>query len=277
MSPVGCCPGAGRSIGRRFVVTVILALVVAACSSPTRRGLPPPAVPAGTPIVYVAVGASETTGFGADEPLRDSWPRVLYRTALPPSAVFVNMGIPGATVTEALRDELPQALTVHPALATVWLNVNDIVAGVPASDFERDLGTLVRSLRANGATRVLVANVPPLDELPAYLACRFGTASRAPGPAGPGKSECGGGSSLPAPAALNRTVDAYNDATARVAAREGAAVVDLHGVGLTARQAGTAASLVSGDGFHPSTAGHEAVAKAFADALAQGGPIAPNG
>jgi lysophospholipase L1-like esterase len=238
--------------------------VLAGCSSPIRRGLPPPAAPAGTPVVYAAVGASETIGFGADEPLRDSWPRVLFRTALPTSAVFVNMGIPGATVARALRDELPQALTVRPALATVWLNVNDIVAGVSAADFERDLGTLVHGLRAGGATRVLVANVPPLDELPAYLACR-------------GANQCGGESSLPSPAALDQIVDAYNAATGRVAEREGASVVDLHGVGLAARQAGTAASLVSKDGFHPSTAGHEAVAKAFADVLAQGGPVAPNG
>jgi len=72
-------------------------------------------------------------------------------------------------------------------------------------------------------------------------------------------------------------VDSYNEATTRVAAREGATVVDLHDLGLTARRSGDAASLVSNDGFHPSTAGHQAVAKAFADALAQGGPIAPNG
>jgi len=270
---------AGRPVGYRHLILV--ALVVASCSAPARRSLPPPAAPGGTPVVYVAVGASETTGFGADEPLRDSWPRVLYRTALPTSAVFVNMGIPGATVTEALRDELPQALAVHPALATVWLNVNDIVASVPASDFERDLGTLVGGLRANGATRVLVANVPPLDELPAYVACRSATSSQdAPGPVRPGagsRNACGDGSRLPTPAALDAIVDAYNAATARVAAREGAAVVDLHGVGLAARQTGEAASLVSKDGFHPSTAGHQAVAKAFADVLAQGGPVVPNG
>ncbi len=259
---------------RKAILVVTIALVVTACSSPTRRGLPPPAAATGTPVVYVAVGASETAGFGADEPLRDSWPRVLYRTSLPTSAVFVNMGIPGATVAQALRDELPQALTVRPALATVWLNVNDIVAGVPAADFERDLDTLVRGLRANGATRVLVANVPPLDELPAYLACRSGTASPANTAS---RGACGDGVSLPGPAALNQTVDSYNAATARVAAQEGASVVDLHALGLAARQSGSAASLVSKDGFHPSTAGHEAVAKAFADALAQGGPIAPNG
>ncbi|MGI8776799.1 MAG: SGNH/GDSL hydrolase family protein [Acidimicrobiales bacterium] len=246
---------------------MVVALVVAACSSPSRRGLPAAAAPTGPPVVYVAVGASETVGFGADQPLRDSWPRVLFRTALPPSAVFVNMGIPGATVAQALRDELPQALTVHPALATVWLNVNDIVAGVAVSDFERDLAALVHSLRANATTRVLVANVPPLDELPAYLSCRSGT------DAGP----CGGASDIPGPRALNRIVDAYNAATARVVAQEGASLVDLNAVGLAARQEGTATALVSKDGFHPSTAGHEAVAKAFADSLARGGPVAPNG
>jgi lysophospholipase L1-like esterase len=63
-------------------------------------------------------------------------------------------------------------------------------------------------------------------------------------------------------------VDAYNAAIARVAAATGAVLVDLHGAGLTARQSGTEASLVSSDGFHPSDAGHALVAKAFAAAYA---------
>ncbi|MEN3315895.1 MAG: hypothetical protein V7605_2129 [Acidimicrobiaceae bacterium] len=260
-----------RSLRPSLVTALVVALAVVACSAPSRRALPPAAPATGPPVVYVAVGASETVGFGADQPLRESWPRVLFRTALPPSAVFVNMGIPGATVAQALRDELPQALNVHPALATVWLNVNDIIAGVAAPDFERDLTTLVHGLRGNGTTRVLVANVPPLDQLPAYLSCRSGAASG--GRDGP----CAGASDLPSPGALDRIVDSYNAATARVAAQEGASVVDLNAVGLAARQAGTAASLVSKDGFHPSTAGHQAVAKAFADVLAQGGPVTPTG
>ncbi|MGI9021922.1 MAG: SGNH/GDSL hydrolase family protein [Acidimicrobiales bacterium] len=254
-----------RKLAVALALALVLALVAGACSLPSPEGLPPPAAPEGTPIVYVAVGASETVGFGSDEPLRDSWPRVLFRTALPPSAVFVNMGIPGATVARALRDELPQARTVRPALATVWLNVNDLVSGVAPQDFERDLTTLVRELRGGGATRVLVANVPPLDALPAYLDCRAG------------RNRCGPESDLPTPEVLNQAVDDYNAATARVAEREGAQVVDLHALGLAARQDGTSASLVSNDGFHPSTAGHEAVARAFADALDQRGPLVPNG
>jgi len=247
------------------LVAVGMAVLLAACSTPNGRALPPAAVN-GPELTYVALGASETAGFGSDQPLREGWPRVLFQTALPPSAVFVNMGIPGATVSQALREELPQALTVKPALATVWLNVNDIIAGVAVADFERDLATLVHGLRNNGATRVLVANVPPLDTLPAYLACRAEIAAGA---------RCRFGS-IPGPEVLNRTVDDYNAATGRVAAKEGALVVDLHAVGLASRQSGSEASLVSADGFHPSTAGHKVVAKAFADVLAASGPLPSN-
>jgi lysophospholipase L1-like esterase len=68
-------------------------------------------------------------------------------------------------------------------------------------------------------------------------------------------------------------VAAYNAATARVADREGAVLVDLNAAGLAARAAGTAGTQVAPDGLRPSTAGHAAVAAAFAAALeASGGP-----
>jgi len=258
---------ARRSWWTAATLLAVLAVVVAACSAPSGRQLPPPAAPSGPELVYVAVGASETVGFGADQPLREAWPRVLYRDELPESAVFVNMGIPGATVAQAIRDELPMALSVRPALATVWLNVNDIIDGVDPDDFERDLGTLVKALRREGATRVLVANVPPIDRLPVYLACR-------PNPP-TGGPPCRIGATLPGPEALNRVVDAYNSASERVVTREGAVLVDLRSVGLAARKAGTEDALVSGDGFHPSTAGHEAVADAFAEALRGTGALEP--
>ena len=72
---------------------------------------------------------------------------------------------------------------------------------------------------------------------------------------------------------MNSIVDDYNNATARVVKKEGAVLVDLHARGLDARAAGNEGSLVGTDGFHPSPAGHEAVAAAFAAALkASGGP-----
>ena len=78
---------------------------------------------------------------------------------------------------------------------------------------------------------------------------------------------------LPGPSVVNKIVDDYNDAVARVVKKQGAVLVDLHARGLDARAAGREADLVGSDGFHPSPAGHAAVAATFADALkASGGP-----
>ena len=238
---------------RLAIVLVGLMVIAAACTRSRPEVLPPPA-DTGPPPVYVAVGASETTGVGSDQPLRDGWPRVFHRTALPPGSVFVNMGIPGATVAQALAEELNQALAARPNLVTVWLNVNDISRGVGVAEYERQLDTLVRALRGDGSTRVLVANTPPLDRLPAYEAGRLLGA-------------------FASPAAVERQVEAYNEAIARVVERQGAHLVDLHAVGMAARAAGTEAQMISRDGLHPNTAGHAAIAAAFADALRRSGPL----
>ncbi len=206
------------------------------------------------PTVYVAVGASETVGVGADLP-EQAWPEVLRRTRLPEGTVFTNVGIPGATVSQALQQELPRALSAGPTLATVWLNVNDLIAGVPVQTYETQLRQLVHALRREGATKVLVANTPPLHILPSYVTCRRQ-------PAG----GCGLASLL-RPEAVAAAVDSYNAAIRRVTTVEGAILVDLHGASIRSHAAGEWDPLVGRDGFHPSTLGHRAVADSFASAL----------
>jgi acyl-CoA thioesterase-1 len=213
-------------------------------------------------LLYVAIGASETVGVGTDEPLREAWPQVFFRTGLPPSTAFVNLGIPGATVATALERELPEALALRPDLVTVWLNVNDLIAGVPASRYEMELDELVSGLRGGRVGTVLVANTPPLDRLPVYLAC----APNVPLPEG--------GCDPVRELSLQQIEDAvsgYNDAVDRVARRHGAIVVDLHSVTVRERAAGREPDLYADDGFHPSTLGHRLVARAFADAFDQVG------
>jgi lysophospholipase L1-like esterase len=172
---------------------------------------------------------------------------VLYRTALELNTVFVSVGEEGATVAEALDEQLPLALELRPTLVTVWLNVNDLAAGVPAATYEHQLSQLVRALRQNGRARVLVANTPPLDQLPIYQALA--------------------GTQLPPPDEVRTLVAAYNTAIARVTEAEDADLVDLHTAGLDAVEDGTFASLVADDGFHPSTEGHTRIAEVFATAL----------
>ena len=242
-----------------------LVVLAASCSggpsstSPTTAaaggGAPPP-TPATTTFrtpVIVAIGASDAAGFGADDPAAEAWPQVLARTAFPAGAELVNLGIPGATVAVALERELPEALRRRPTVAAVWLNVNDLLAGVPVATYERQLDELVGALTDGGRTRVLVANTPALDVLPAYVACRSGR-------------RCPIGT-VPPPLAVRSAVASYNATIEGVVARHGAVLVDLHGAGVRARERGAGTSLVGADGFHPSTAGHRLVAEAFAGAL----------
>jgi acyl-CoA thioesterase I len=231
-------------------------LLVVGCSGAATS----PSAPSGSPaaaaptLVYAAVGASETLGTGAKQPTADSWPQVFYRTALPQAAVYYNFGISGDTVARAITDQAPEALAVHPTLVTVWLNVNDLIAGVPAARYHDQLVQLLHTLRRGGTAQVLVANVPYLDRLPMYLACHGGTvvdATRCP--ISPLASVD--------PPALSALVDAYNVAIADAARQEGAALVDLHARGETPD---VHPEWVSADGFHPSTAGYAAIADAFA-------------
>jgi lysophospholipase L1-like esterase len=213
--------------------------------------------PSGPALVYVAIGASETLGFGADDPVRQAWTQVFYRTALPRAATLVNLGIPGATAEDALQREVPQAERLHPDVVTVWLNVNDIIHGVGPDAYRAHISTLLQDLRDAGHPTVLVANTPALSGLPRFVECQ----PFAPSPAG----GCDGSRRLTSEQ-LNATVDGYNSATSEAAAETGAIVVDLHALGLSS-QPGGGADLVSRDGFHPSTAGHAAIGSAFAQAL----------
>jgi lysophospholipase L1-like esterase len=209
--------------------------------------------PADPPQVYVAVGASETVGVGADDPATQAWPRVLHDRALAGTR-FVDVGVSGATVRDALTGQLARALAEDPDVVTVWLAVNDALSLVPVADYEQSLGNLVHALRQGGRTEVLVGNVPPLDRLPAYRACLPGS----------GVTEVPCALPLvPGPAQVRATVAEFNAAIGRVVAREGAVLVDL-----SAER--DLAGLTSKDGFHPSTRGHRVVARAFAAALRSG-------
>jgi lysophospholipase L1-like esterase len=198
--------------------------------------------------LYVAVGASDAVGVGARRPRREAWPRLLHRHAFGRQTRFVNLGVSGATVASALVGQVPRAEALAPDVVTVWLVVNDIVAGVPVDAYEARLDELVRRLRRGGTTRVLVGNCPYLDRLPVYLMWRAAGV-------------------LPEAEEANRIVDGYNAAIDRIVTGHHVTLVDLRAAGLAARRSGTEPTLIARDGFHPSTSGHRALAIAFTSAL----------
>jgi lysophospholipase L1-like esterase len=250
-----------RLLATRLVASLLLTgFGLSACGLASSSGAGPSPAQR-TKIVYAAIGASETYGIGAGDRYRQAWPQVFYNDVLPPSAVLYNFGIPGATTTQALRDEVPAAVAVHPTVVTVWLNVNDLINGVAAPDYEAQLRQLLRALRRGGQTRVLVANTPDLAQLPAYRACLPGAPAGGPAcliPAG----------FTPTPQAVAAAVAAYNIAISDAAKQEGATLVDLH---LNDTLITQHPEWISADGFHPSGQGYAVIAKQFEDAYRRAG------
>lgn len=228
--------------------------ILTSCSNPPALGARPSAS-AATRVVYAAIGASETFGIGAGNP-RQVWPQLFTDDVLPRSAVLHNFGIPGATTADALRDEVPAALAVHPTLVTVWLNVNDLISGVAARDYESQLRQVLHALRRGGQTRVLVANTPDLAQLPAYRACLPSAPAGGPACEIPPAF-------VPTPEAVATAVADYNAAISDAANLEGATLVDLH---LNDSQISQHPEWISADGFHPSAQGYAMIAKRFEDA-----------
>jgi lysophospholipase L1-like esterase len=238
-------------------VVLAVALAAAACTS-TPAAPKVPVHPVGPKTAYVAIGASDSLGVGTADPVRQAWPQVFFAAALPAGATFVNLAVAGSTAQMALEQQVPYVASLHPTVVTVLLGVNDLRAGVSAGAFGAQLRSLLGDLRADGDPAVLVANIPPLDHLPAYLACRPNPPADAP--------PCSIAGTFPPPKRLDAMVAAYNDQIAAVVSGSGAALVDLFADGLAARANGTEASMVSSDGFHPSARGDRLIASAFAAA-----------
>lgn len=226
-----------------LLVVVTLTVVPAACSrGPAEEE---PADTTSTPTeVYVAVGADATVGAGLRRSLVEAWPQELF-AKLEPGATFVNAATEDATVTDAIDEQLPIAEELEPTLVTVWLNVNDLLAGVDPATYEDRLGELVAALRRDGTARVLIANTPPVETFATY------------------KDD---GDFLALPDAT--LVDAYNEAVATVADREGAEVVDLHAAVTDALAAGTFEDLLDDDRDEFDGDGHAWIAEAFEATLA---------
>ena len=242
--------------GRLLGTLGVAALVLAGCTTAPQTSKAPSK---SKPVVYVAVGASESVRVGLSDPLVNAWTQLFYRGSLKPSAVFVNMAVPDSTALQALQAQTPTAVSLKPTVATVWLNVNDVLGGVDPSVYGRELRSIVSTLSRDGAT-VLVANTPPLQLLPGYLNCLSGQERAARTFSCP--------SPVPSPAALQSEVAAYNAQIASVTSSTGAVLVNLNAAYGPAVRAGSETSLVGPDGINPSNAGQALVAHTFAAALA---------
>lgn len=202
------------------------------------------------PLTYVAMGASDVVGIGADDPPNEAWVARIFKR-LPPGSKFHRLGVEGSTVMQAAMEQLPVAEKAEADLVTVWLAVNDFTLNVPLDHYEHALDWVVgRSSRGKG--RLFLGNIPDLTSTPAY-------------------------DDEPREA-LKARLDQYNSAIGRVAKRNDAVLVDLYGASQAV--AGEAAELVADDGFHPSSFGYQVLAEIFWNAISEDpvtGPLVDSG
>ena len=214
-----------------MVLGVCLGLTMACSASPASLG------PTAKPLVYVAIGASDTVGVGAADPAREGWVPLLHRR-LPPDTRLVNLGISGSLLRDALVQQLPVALDAEPDLVTIWLAVNDFNARIPLDMYSTQLDELLGRLARETSARILIANVPDLTRVPVYAV-------------------------IP-PELLRAEVLRWNGVIAAAAERHGATVVDLYPLTF---EVAVQPELVARDGFHPSAEGYRRLAEVMWTAI----------
>ena len=189
-------------------------------------------------LTYVAIGASDTFGIGADDPQSENWPTDLS-LKLGSGVNLINLGVPGITAHQALSVELPIAIDAHPNLVTIWLAVNDIIDKVPLASYSQALDQMLTRLQAaNPAVRIAVGNVPDLTVLHYFASYDV--------------------------AALTQTVQAYNASITSIVARHHAILVNIYQQWQTLR---SHPEYISDDGLHPSTLGYTQLAELYYEAL----------
>jgi lysophospholipase L1-like esterase len=201
------------------------------------------------PQVQVALGASDAVGIGATRPSADGW-APLVAAGLPEGTQLVNLGVSGATLADVLSDQLPVALDANPRWVTIWPAPNDLRNGTPLATFAVQLDELLTALRPadlNQPRTIAVLTMPDLRTLPSFA--RFDQA------------------------ALDASVREWNAAVAGVVGRHAlyAVLVDLY-AGWDELAAHP--EYISGDGFHPSSAGYRRIADLVLDTLRRYDPAA---
>jgi acyl-CoA thioesterase-1 len=215
-----------------------LALGLGACASS------PPEPP--ERIVYLAIGASDAAGIGA-EPLTNGYVfRIADDLDRRVDQVFLApLAIPGAA-TGQLDDALDLLLEsgIEPDLVTVWTGANDVVQGEDADDFEDHLEDLLDRLRDRTDGVIAIANLPDLTELPRFREEPDDDVTRA-------------------------RIEDFNEAIADQADDHDALLVDLYSQPIEDE-------LVSDkDGFHPNDEGHRRIADEFLEVILPALGLAP--
>ena len=226
---------------RWWLLGVSAALALTSCSWMHR--IPSRMLPADhtVTLTYVALGDSTVQGIGASRPEANYVSRLYARLRDPyPNARMVNLGVGGATARDVIERQLEHAIALKPHLLTLSIGPNDITSRVPVKTYAAHMETILGRLARETDAVIVVNLLPDLAVTP-----RFRNRDVAP--------------------IVGRLSTEFNEALAKVAARHGAALVDLYEA--SRREVPRRPELLARDGYHPSDLGYARWADLMWDAV----------
>ena len=114
---------------------------------------------------FVALGDSYTIGTAVTEAER--WPNQLVRR-LPGLELVGNPAVNGYTSADLIAEELPQLDGLRPELASVLVGANDVVQGVPDSQYAGNVALILEELLTRlPSTRIFGVATPDYSLTPA--------------------------------------------------------------------------------------------------------------
>lgn len=216
----------------KALCALLILLAAPGCTSRSARQSAAQGPPARHRILVL--GDSLALGMGASDSAH-GFAFVLYRAVLArdPTAEITNVAVSGARVEDVLDHELPRARTA--AATDIWVCVggNDVTRGTGTTRFATEYEALLAAIgRRWPRARLAVFGVPDVSRSPLFA----GAANRE----------------------IKTLAAADNAATRSAARRHHAVFIDLFALGPHVVPARDFAA----DNFHPSDAGHQAIADA---------------
>jgi lysophospholipase L1-like esterase len=188
----------------------------------TRRDLE-----SGCNVTIVAFGDSITAGFAVRRGFPSFWKQMLAEKYPEAEVEMINSGISGDTSMDGLARLDWGALSYEPDLVTINFGINDCVLGLGLEEFEMNYVEMVRRIRADPNSEILLLSSQPL-ETPPY----------------------------------DRLVLDYYQAAERVAKEMDVGFVDVHGAWMRHVRSGTPlGSLILPGLDHPNEAGYRIIAE----------------
>lgn len=183
-------------------------------------------------VQYVALGASDATGAGAN-PITNGYVYLIRDsiTSRGTSVNLVNLGIPGAKIHLILEEAKGITRFEQPSLVTIFVGANDLSAGADVTGFQSDLDAMLSHLYSDTDAFIVIGTLPDLTQLPSNIESTSINVTKA-------------------------RVDQFNDAILNEAAKFNAKVADL-------RLIPNSGDITANDGFHPNNKGYELIAAEF--------------